>query len=586
MTVRLTHFLLLFITLVLLEISRWIPRAHDMSPFYIPASVIILFCCMIPLFLRAPSGFEASKGPCSKLILLAILFCLCWGIYQYAHTILTVRYRTASGDMLGNICHGIRRILAGKNLYSELVAVPWILPMTYFPLLYLSFLPAAVFNMDIRFMGMIYYSTIFLGLIALHLNNKTDIFTSLTILMIAIFFALSRSVTQFFHIAHTPFVWMLIFFFCYSLWLGRYRLSTLLFTLFLTTRETAIVLLPLYLIYLWRTLNRKQFLFHLGFISVVTLLIWLPFFDLHGVQRMIRYKAATSNYIWQQVNQSWIFNAFGFGSIAYKSGLSAWLKPLTILGLIMLTIYTAFSDHLTSSRFFSICAVALLWFFHFSGIGFQYLYFPIVFFMLFASLPAPDVRPHPFFEKRIAFTLFVLSVFVALVLIPSYQNPTRYDISKNRGSLKGEIYARELNQDQGFVWTGNGATSFVFSLRNMVLEKPLMIDCQLSMRGYSCRGSKKQALQILVNGRYLTTFQLDDTFRFYSFKIPVSFLNPDDNVFTWVADYAISPKVCGESGDDRPLSVAYSDLIISPAAVSEQSYRDFDKFMDEMARLN
>ncbi|WFB35661.1 hypothetical protein P3T73_16035 [Kiritimatiellota bacterium B12222] len=295
------------------------------------------------------------------------------------------RYPVAAeyGDMLPLIQLAGERFLDGGFPYTE-YQLPWPLPLTFFPGLWMSYLPALSLGLDPRWVGL--GCTLGCGMLLFKLSQTR---LSLGVLLV---FALLPVFTFFTVNGHTPPFWLMLcgFGFC-SLRAMPLRAAACL-GLALASRQTALILFPFAVLGWWRAYglrgSLKPVLVTVGIVAVFCLPFFLIDADAFLLEPIRHYKELAQAYQQGAGDPSHLLDTFGFANIAYVTGTTGWLSWMRLgvwgLGLLgCLTFAKTPADHLRWM------AVTALFFTLFTPVPWIYAYFP--FWILACTAPYEPV---------------------------------------------------------------------------------------------------------------------------------------------------------------------------------------------------
>jgi hypothetical protein len=201
-------------------------------------------------------------------------------------------------------------------------------------------------------------------------------FTIQSVALAALFF-LSAGQRWFVPLMHTPPWWLWLSLFAYWAATGREKRASLMLGLCCASRQTAFVLLPIWLIYLW-TRRRDRLPTHLALYAVPLVVLLVPFFlwnpreFLFGTVSWYRISSAMS---WGFLAES---NArtFGLTAILYALGLLRYSVAVQVAGLAVIFASAARTVSDVSDVLRWMCW-ALLWFSMTSYVPYAYLYLPV-----------------------------------------------------------------------------------------------------------------------------------------------------------------------------------------------------------------
>jgi hypothetical protein len=588
--------------LIIFEISRRWVTDIDNSRLFIVASCVILGGAVFGIvnsFMCSevsehPTVLRALRLGWIRLLAAALVLLCCWyGVKAYGAVIAQVPYNSINADMLANISIGLHRFAAGEPVYRDPVLVPWAGLVGYYPGLILSYFPALYFNVDLRYMACLWYSCLFLGCYCLITHRGLARRGVIAVLLMSCFFAFGDSVRWLFFIIHTPFFWCLVFLFGYSVWQKNFLWSSLLMLAMLFTRETAIVILPFYLVFLWVQRGLPKAMLHALLLLCALIALWMPFFDLTWWQGMVRTKSVIPYYIWNGGIRNWILNTFGFSNLAFMLGVPGIMRFAAVAGLaVLVVVWVWLRKKATVSSFFMVSATAMLWFYYWCGWPVQYAFFPVVILWMFGVIgPCTErvvqgvsVDLQPSFLSRNARLIGVCGwatiLLLGMVAPQAGALPVHNQFALHRDRLFGPLHQNEmLPSGERFIWAGEGEVLALVPLHNFVLAPGLNLPVELRLRSYDCKGSRSQRVKIRINNKPVGEFPVPREWTTLMFDVPGEVLREGWNVFSLEASFAVSPKECGESEDTRKLSIALMRWAIHPTRATDEHRRQLGEFL-------
>jgi hypothetical protein len=489
-------------------------------------------------------------------------------------------YTQYGGDQIPKTFHAIRRVLNHRSMY-EISTLPHTYAGTHLPGLTLSFLPAALLDMDIRYMGTLYYGLLLFGMCALVSSSVRSRETSLFLVPVIGFFTLPGLVRTFLPMAHTPPWWLALFGFCFAIHRGRYGIASTILAVMLFMRETAVVIAAFYALHLYRNFGFKVSAMHLGCVGLVNVLLWVPFFDAPGLLDAFQIKSSEPQRAWNHpTNRITVLNVIGFSNWFYLGGLEGWLRPALVLGILaLLAHYLLTNESGPKRKFFFGCAAGMVWFLYLFGKPLIYEYIPLPILWVFgflsagrnemqSPLAATDGVMTGLRAANVAPAVVLGSALLLSMVIPHYRNPVKFDFVDNREDVRGSIYGRERYDQGDFVWAGEGSISIDYPLKNIQLPEGLRMVFHFKLRPFTCQGQREQTLDVYSNGQYVARIGLRSGWRLYRVAVPTAYLRFGTNSLTLVPAFAMSPSGCGYP-DHRTLSVAYDYVVIDEATAGE-----------------
>ena len=330
-----------------------------------------------------PSCFERSRlkalWPGEVLVLfLAALPRIYW-ISKYP-------VESKYGDMLPLIQMACERFLSGEFPYAY-YKVPWPLPLTFFPGLWVSYLPTAFSGIDPRWIGLLStLGCVFLMLKSIRSYWQYGVILAFCLLPVFSFFTVN---------GHTQPFWLMLcaFAFCYIR--GLHFFAALCLGLAFATRQTAVILFPFAVLGWWRELGFKQSIRPVFITGAVTGFICLPFFlidpDAFLLEPLRHYEELAQAYRDGAGDPTRLLETFGFANLLHLVGASP-LLGWGRLGVCLLGFIGCFRFARTPDDYIRWMAVTGLFFTLFTPIPWIYAYFPFWLLAFFTVGREADLR--------------------------------------------------------------------------------------------------------------------------------------------------------------------------------------------------
>lgn len=253
-------------------------------------------------------------------------FCLVLQLQAIFHLPIDSSY----ADMLPLVRSALEAFWSGEPAY-RVHSMPWPLPLTFPPLLWLSYLPAWLAGVDLRLLGLA-GTLVLLTRIAGTTTREGGVAGALVLLALAT----SSKFTEFARVGHLPLYWMVLFLFAQDLAAGRRR-GFVWLGLLLGTRQTAWLLLPPLTFAALRESGRlRDRLVPLATAVLVGVGVSLPFIlQSPGgfVDGTLRWYAELGGrlYGW---NRDLITGQIGLGGLFYDAGAATALSWVRLCGLV------------------------------------------------------------------------------------------------------------------------------------------------------------------------------------------------------------------------------------------------------------
>ncbi|MBN2209405.1 MAG: hypothetical protein JW759_08935 [Candidatus Coatesbacteria bacterium] len=291
-----------------------------------------------------------------------------------------------TSDMLPLITLACKRFLSGANPYFHYL-MPWKLPLTYLPATWLAFLPGHVLGIDPRWSAVLFSCAAVLVVLDAFPISHTDPMAGPKRLLFAALM-LSSIDLQFSAITPESFFWLALSLFILFLARDKHIEAALAMGVCLAARQQAILLLPFYLIYVFKQLSGDSRWRCLVLTFAIPILLCLPFlisspagfvsgvythFDPFALEKWINERA------WE--------NSLSFAPFSFEHQLHCGLKP--IIAALQLALYLLALRRLRGlSDLICFLGLSLLAFLLFSPIIWPYMFTPLLI-LLFGSFIAP-----------------------------------------------------------------------------------------------------------------------------------------------------------------------------------------------------
>jgi hypothetical protein len=271
------------------------------------------------------------------------------------------------GDMLPLVQQAIDNLLRGQSPYTT-YSMPWELPLTYFPLTWMAYLPATLLGLDIRWTNVVAECAILLaGLHVLrHAPRERLRFGHDMLFILWAWIFLSPSVIYWDMVTTAPIGWAAIAWVLALVRTHYHRTAVVVLGLAVATTPLVAVLIPLVGLCWWRedgfaaAVGRGAVALVIGGALLLPWLLWSPgpFLDgtvrwFNDLDRFPREKWRTehtwaqitgfSGYLWEWRLEHWL-KPIQFGSVALVAGLFAWHgAPRTALAAHAVAAYILFT---------------------------------------------------------------------------------------------------------------------------------------------------------------------------------------------------------------------------------------------------
>lgn len=355
---------------------------------------------MLLCLLTVPFGFRLLGGTPSLpvLIFFGVLFLIYLGIVIWNPrtmlvffglvlvygTVMRLRYMNAfpvfSGlaDMLPLIVKASERFLAGQQPYVELYSMPYIVPLPYLPVMWLSYVPAVALGVDIRMVNLLCEAGIVLLFLSLVFPLRRQQETNVAVGYAAFLFMLPTSLFYDSFTSHQV-TWFWFLLALRVLLARRILLSGIAFGITLAASQMALVGIPIIGVYIWRAFGFKKIIgwglaaFVVAALFVVPFALWNPrqFYE-YVVLFFSDLELATEQ--WTR-DQRWLF-ILGFTAEAWRMGFQGVLKFIQGILVLLLTGVFAFKYPATPVNLLRFVILSFAFFILFSPI--VALYYPLI----------------------------------------------------------------------------------------------------------------------------------------------------------------------------------------------------------------
>ncbi len=256
--------------------------------------------------------------------------------------------KVTEGDMLPLLQQAVPTFLSGANPYRA-YHVPWEIHLTYYPGLWLAYVPAEWLHVDYRYIGVaallgvalvfcVVLTTTARRLAAIA-GSAAAIRFALAAAILACAFLLNSKSRWFTAQMHTPPLWLYLALFCALAIARRTTAASLLLGVCCASRISLVVLAPFWVAHLWHS-ERSRLGARLAALVAPVLLLLAPFVLLDAPEFFfgtVRWYWLSSLRAWQLLPES-VLNTYGLTSVVFAAGKIAWLQPLQLALLTALTI--------------------------------------------------------------------------------------------------------------------------------------------------------------------------------------------------------------------------------------------------------
>lgn len=348
------------------RVAQWISPAWAA---YVMMTLVIAVAALV--MLRPPQRAKITIPGYAILLVMAA------GLYVRYQFVQRYPVDVAHGDMLPLIQSAVDQFLSGRNPYG-MHQVPHELPLTFFPGLWLSYVPTVRLGIDLRWTGWV--STLVIGLVFMWNADASGIrrreISPGYAALIAAFFLLP--IFSFFTVqGHTQPYWMMLVVFAACFLRGMDGSAAIALGLCLGTRQTALIFLP-FVFLLW--IKQHGWRKAAGYGSIAALfagVLCLPFVfadpEAFLLAPLRHYGELAAGYA--QSRSPHLLNTFGFANVFH---LMPWEEGLSLCRLVVWVVGFVGAIRWARTRhdFIRWMAVTGVFFTFFTPIPWFYAYFP------------------------------------------------------------------------------------------------------------------------------------------------------------------------------------------------------------------
>ncbi len=325
-----------------------------------------------------------------------VIFMIVAGCYLRWLFIKSIPIASIYADMLPLIQGVCETLIAGNNPYARSYFMPWEIPLTYWPGLWMPYLITHVLGVDPRWIHLgvvVIISFLFAGFLWKAIANKEypDTTVCIAVLCSIFLFAFSSEFIIFANIGHTPPYWLWLSLLATAVLAKKPRLSAVFLGLVLSSRQPALIYVPIMAIYWLRMLDSVRKTACLLALAMVTyIFICGPFILLDPdafFLKPLRQYAHAADYLFRTAQQSLLTDTIGF-SYLIRIINDQWLLQVTNALAIMITWIMAWKRLFTETDVLLYLGVTGVVFTLTSPIPFHYEYMPLLIVISFASIAA------------------------------------------------------------------------------------------------------------------------------------------------------------------------------------------------------
>ncbi len=328
-----------------------------------------------------------------RLINLFLLFTIpisILGIVARIWVIQSIPLDSKIADVLPLIeCAG-RAYLQGFYPYQTYY-VPHPLPLTFWPGLWMPFLPAVVFNFDLRWIGLIVWVIISIILIFYSIR-VSKIRSSSIVLMISavniLLLQVSTELIAFQAYGHTFVVWLFMLLIGIAVIEKRWLMSAILLGLVISSRQTAIIFFPILFALWYHQIGWKKAIFNVVLSCLTFGIIAFPFLLVAPekfISTPIMHYNKLGEYYVSLGRDGKLFETIGFSYLIQKfwgDNSLSFISAIIVLGISLFSFI--YVKSIKNFPLYVAFSIVLLTFF--TPIPWRYEYFPVLLFLMLANL--------------------------------------------------------------------------------------------------------------------------------------------------------------------------------------------------------
>lgn len=372
---------------------------YDGSNFYYTSSLLYfitgIFICLLPLFSTNGTKLYSGYGLNIRKYLPFVFVCFLSGMFLFHVVMLSAMYKACPvdkmlADMLPVIRLSCERLLHRQPVYAPTNEIWPNSVNAYLPMMWLPYLPAVVFNYDLRWTTVVMlFAALFVAAIPVYKNSKGLSPTVFLITGVSLFLVLNFFMTQycdFWRLTEEGGIAGFYILLGFALLQRRFYLTGFSIAMCVLSRYSLAPWIPVYFAFIYFTEPfenfKKMIIVFFGILLVVFILpffIWDPLYFL----KLPFVQGGSSS-------QAWFWNNYNIGvdkSLTtvglYKfftrgnSHFMLAIELFTSVAFPVLLIWLALKKNL-NKRFlgFSSLKLSLVFFYNFIPVPYGYLFFP------------------------------------------------------------------------------------------------------------------------------------------------------------------------------------------------------------------
>lgn len=334
----------------------------------------IFLIAALVLFVRNP-----------KTLLWFFLLALAYSFLQRARFLNAVALNPEFADMLPVIIAGGNNFLAGNAPYV-IYKMPWDLPLVYFPMTWLLYLPALVLNFDLRFINLA--AQVGIVLIFLSLVWRAREIPAVNFALGYAAFLLVLPTAMFWDAFTAHQIWWFWLLLAVRVLIARnFFWWAIVMGITLATSQLAVTVIPIFALYVLRAVGWKRALLHFAVLVGTTLLLLAPFVfqnPANFVKYTMLYYSDLAIYAqpWWERSRRWLY-ILGFGAEAWQRGWQDNLKFVQGALLVGFAALYTFRYQNMVVNALRVAIASLGFFLLFSAVVWQYYYQAVFYLLLF-----------------------------------------------------------------------------------------------------------------------------------------------------------------------------------------------------------
>ncbi len=386
------HLILNFHTKIILLFSKFEIGGAIIALVFVFLFVLLFFSQTKSFKQKMNFDFKKVDLNIQKSIKFFLLFSIpisLLGIYSRILVINTIPLDSKIADMLPLIESAGRAFLQGYYPYQTYY-VPHPLPLTFWPGLWMPFLPAIILNFDFRLIGLIVWVIISIILILYSIRVSKIQSSSIVLIVSAVNILLLQVSTEliaFQAYGHTFVLWLFMLLIGIAVIEKRWLISAILLGLVISTRQTAIIFFPILFTLWYHKIGWKKAIFNAVISSLFFVIITFPFLLASPEKFLlepIRHYKELGEYYVSLGKSGKVFETIGFSYLIQKYWGARILSVFSALIMIGLSFFSFFYVK-SMKNFLVLMAFCIVLFTFFTPIPWRYEYFPALLFLSLAN---------------------------------------------------------------------------------------------------------------------------------------------------------------------------------------------------------